>query len=201
MYFGHISLQVIFSFPKRLNLSPFIRSRYFQRIETNVQLFVVVSFRRMKKPHCCNILALKTTTFRTKEIIKRKKEIIISRTEGTKTPPSLSLAFFLYVCLSIPLLFSSSPPTVPSAFLFIFPSFFVYVSLSLPIVYFYIFTFFTVYPSIPFLMSYSRYLSSLSLSFSVFIFVVYFDQLLGAARTQKIVEQLFSAVFNLFCSF
>ena len=31
--------------------------------------------------------------------------------------------------------------------------------------------------------------------------VVYFDQLLGAARTQKLVELLFSAVFNLFCSF
>ena len=31
--------------------------------------------------------------------------------------------------------------------------------------------------------------------------VVYFDQLLGVARTQKLVELLFSAVFNLFCSF
>ena len=29
-------------------------------------------------------------------------------------------------------------------------------------------------------------------------YVVYFDQLLGAARTQKLVETLFSAVFNLF---
>ena len=31
--------------------------------------------------------------------------------------------------------------------------------------------------------------------------VVYFDQLLEAARTKKLVETLFSAVFNLFCSF
>ena len=30
---------------------------------------------------------------------------------------------------------------------------------------------------------------------------MYFDQLLGAAHTQKLVELLFSAVFNLFCSF
>ena len=29
--------------------------------------------------------------------------------------------------------------------------------------------------------------------------IVYFDQLLGAARTQKLVEILFSAVFHLFC--
>ena len=33
------------------------------------------------------------------------------------------------------------------------------------------------------------------------ITVVYFDQLLGAARTQKLVKILFSVVFNLFCSF
>ena len=32
-------------------------------------------------------------------------------------------------------------------------------------------------------------------------FVVYFDQFLGAARTQKLVKKLFSAIFNLFCSF
>ena len=31
--------------------------------------------------------------------------------------------------------------------------------------------------------------------------VVYFARLLGAARTQILVELLFSAVFNLFCSF
>ena len=31
--------------------------------------------------------------------------------------------------------------------------------------------------------------------------VVYFDQLLGAVRTQKLVKLLFSAIFNLFCSF
>ena len=31
--------------------------------------------------------------------------------------------------------------------------------------------------------------------------VVYFDQLLGAERTRKLYETLFSAVFNLFCSF
>ena len=31
--------------------------------------------------------------------------------------------------------------------------------------------------------------------------VVYFDQLLGAARTRKLVKILFWAVFNLFCSF
>ena len=30
---------------------------------------------------------------------------------------------------------------------------------------------------------------------------MYFDQLLGAARTRKLIELLFSAVFNLFCSF
>ena len=127
----------------------------------------------MKKPHCCNILALKTTTFRTKEIIKRKNEIIIFRTERTKTPPSLSLLFF-YVCLSIPLLFSSSPPTVPSAFLFIFPSFFVYVSLSLPIclfLYIYFFHSLSLYSLSH--MSYSRYLSSLSLSFCFYLCCVF----------------------------
>ena len=31
--------------------------------------------------------------------------------------------------------------------------------------------------------------------------VLYFDLLLGAVHTQKLVETLFSAVFNLFCSF
>ena len=31
--------------------------------------------------------------------------------------------------------------------------------------------------------------------------VVYFDQLSGAARTLKLVKILFSAVFNIFCSF
>ena len=31
--------------------------------------------------------------------------------------------------------------------------------------------------------------------------VVYFDQLLGAARTHKLVKLLFSTVFNLFCPF
>ena len=31
--------------------------------------------------------------------------------------------------------------------------------------------------------------------------VVYFDQLSGAGHTQKVVKQLFPAVFNLFCSF
>ena len=31
--------------------------------------------------------------------------------------------------------------------------------------------------------------------------VVYFDQPLGAAHSQKLVELLFSAIFNLFCSF
>ena len=31
--------------------------------------------------------------------------------------------------------------------------------------------------------------------------VVYFDQLLGAAPTQKLVKLLFSAVFNLFVNF
>ena len=154
----------------------------------------------MKKPHCCNILALKTTTFRTKEIIKRKNEIIIFRTERTKTPPSLSLLFF-YVCLSIPLLFSSSPPTVPSAFLFIFPSFFVYVSLSLPICLFLYIYFFQSIPLFPFSYVILQ-ISFFSIPFILFfIFVVYFDQLLGAARIQKLVEQLFSAVFNLFCSF
>ena len=30
---------------------------------------------------------------------------------------------------------------------------------------------------------------------------MYFDQLLGAERTQKLVETFFSAVFNLICSF
>ena len=30
--------------------------------------------------------------------------------------------------------------------------------------------------------------------------VVYFNQLLGAVCTRKLVELLFSAVFNLFCS-
>ena len=34
-----------------------------------------------------------------------------------------------------------------------------------------------------------------------FVTVVYFNQLLGAASTQKLVKLLFSAVFNLFCSF
>ena len=43
-------------------------------------------------------------------------------------------------------------------------------------------------------------------TFVIFIFitpvsVVYFDQLLGAARTRMLVKLLFSAVFNLFCSF
>ena len=33
------------------------------------------------------------------------------------------------------------------------------------------------------------------------LLVVYFDQLLGAACTQKLIELLFSVVFNLFCSF
>ena len=32
-------------------------------------------------------------------------------------------------------------------------------------------------------------------------FTVYFDQLSGAARTRKLVKILFSAVFNLFCSY
>ena len=31
--------------------------------------------------------------------------------------------------------------------------------------------------------------------------VVYFDQLLGAVRTQKLAKTFFSAIFNLFCSF
>ena len=31
--------------------------------------------------------------------------------------------------------------------------------------------------------------------------VVYFDQLLVAARTQKVVETFFQPFFNLFCSF
>ena len=34
---------------------------------------------------------------------------------------------------------------------------------------------------------------------SIVLTVVYFDQLLGAARTQKLVEILFLANFNLFC--
>ena len=34
-----------------------------------------------------------------------------------------------------------------------------------------------------------------------FIYVVYFDQLLGAVCNLKLVKLLFSAVFNLFCSF
>ena len=33
------------------------------------------------------------------------------------------------------------------------------------------------------------------------LFVVYFDQLLGAARTQKLIETFFQHFFNLFCSF
>ena len=33
------------------------------------------------------------------------------------------------------------------------------------------------------------------------IFVMYLDQLLGAARTRKLVKLLFSDVFNCFCSF
>ena len=33
------------------------------------------------------------------------------------------------------------------------------------------------------------------------LFVVYFDQLSGAACTQKLVKTFFSAVFKLFCSF
>ena len=40
----------------------------------------------------------------------------------------------------------------------------------------------------------------LALSSSVWL-VVYFDQILGVAGTQKLVEILFLAVFNLFCSF
>ena len=36
---------------------------------------------------------------------------------------------------------------------------------------------------------------------TVLLYVVYFDQLLGAAHIQKLVELLFSAVFNLFYSF
>ena len=35
----------------------------------------------------------------------------------------------------------------------------------------------------------------------VWLAIVYFNQLLGAVRTQKLFKQLFSAVFNLFCSF
>ena len=31
-----------------------------------------------------------------------------------------------------------------------------------------------------------------------YMYVVYFDQLLGAARTQKLVETIFTAVFNTF---
>ena len=34
----------------------------------------------------------------------------------------------------------------------------------------------------------------------IWIVVVYFDQLLSAGRTQKLVELLLSAIFNLFCS-
>ena len=33
------------------------------------------------------------------------------------------------------------------------------------------------------------------------MYVVYFEPLLGAERTQKLVEILFSAIFNLFSSF
>ena len=40
---------------------------------------------------------------------------------------------------------------------------------------------------------YLGYLTIIKLSF---ICVVYFDQLLGAARTQKLVETFFSAVFH-----
>ena len=36
---------------------------------------------------------------------------------------------------------------------------------------------------------------------SSIIYVVYFNQLSGTARTQILVEKLFKAVFNLFCSF
>ena len=36
---------------------------------------------------------------------------------------------------------------------------------------------------------------------TILVCVVYFDQLLGAVSTQKLVKLLFPALFNLFCSF